>query len=417
MLLQFSFENFKSFKEEATLSFLAGLKRDRQFHIIKSVNHRVLPVAALVGANASGKSNVIQALEKMTQIVTGSVVFGKPSKNRRNPRINPYLFDAKSAKSPSLFEVFFTDEGSSKTYQYGFKIRETILEEWLYVRSKAGKNNKVFERKAGEKLDLSGIPEKNRQSLEISLNEETLLVSLGAIQRVEILEKVYSWFDNLIFADYGSPSRNFFKSALLPSDFAESPKVQEDVIEFLSSFDPTIKKFEISKLKDTSEDYLYEIYSFHETADGGLVKIPFNDESSGTLKMFSLYQDLVDALATGSVLIVDELNSKLHPLLMRSLIALFLDEERNSLHAQLIFSSHDLWVLGCGLFRKDEIWFTEKNLLGESSLYSLTEFKTGQSNGLGGNFENDYALGRYGAIPDMKMIHLKKEEEISDEQE
>lgn len=418
MLLQFRFENFKSFKEEATLSFLAGLKRSHQFHIIKSLNHRILPVAALVGANAGGKSNVIQAFEIMAQIVSESTEYGKPSKSRKSIPIEPYAFDPQATKSPSSFEVFFTDEESSKIYQYGFTIGEIVLEEWLYARSKAGKEFKtVFERKNGEKLDLSGIPEENRHSLEISLNKETLLVSLGAFQRVKILEKVYSWFDNLIFADYGSPTSNFFRSTLIPTGFAEDTKVQENVIEFFSSFDPSIKKFEIFKARETPEDFFYEIYSFHENINGELVKILFSDESSGTLKMFSLYEDLVRVLSTGSVLVIDELNSKLHPLLVRSLIALFLDKERNPLHAQLIFSSHDLWVLGCGLFRQDEIWFVEKNSLGESSLYSLTEFRTGKSAGVDENFENDYALGKYGAIPSMKKIHIKKEEKDTNEQE
>ena len=127
MLLQFNFENFKSFKEEATLNFLAQSKRDLPFHIIKSVSNQVLPVAVLVGANASGKSNVIQALKKMTEIVIQSLSYGRPSRKKIPIQINPYLFDSESKNNSSLFEVFFTDDEASKIYQYGFKIKEAII--------------------------------------------------------------------------------------------------------------------------------------------------------------------------------------------------------------------------------------------------------------------------------------------------
>lgn len=412
MLLQFNFENFKSFKKEVTLNFLAQSKRDLPFHTIKSVSNKVLPVAVLVGANASGKSNVIQALKKMSEIVMRSLEYGRPSRNKIPMRIDPYLFDPKSIEKPTLFEVFFTDDESSKIYQYGFTIGETIVEEWLYVRSKGGKNYKTIFERDKEKLNLSGIPSSHKKSLEISLNKETLLVSLGASQRVEVLEKVYSWFSNLVFADYGNPTDAFFKATSLPSGFINNEKIQEDVIEFLSSFDPDIKNFEVTEVDHGK----YNLYSLHENVDGDLVKIPFAEESSGTLKMFSLYQDLVDVLSTGSVLIVDELNSRLHPLLLRSLIAFFLDEERNPLHAQLIFASHDLWVLGCGLFRRDEIWFVEKNS-GESSLYSLAEFRTkdGKAIKVNENFEKNYVLGKYGAVPHLKKIELKTKDESLDE--
>ncbi|MDE5758710.1 MAG: ATP-binding protein [Allobaculum sp.] len=405
MLLQFNFENFKSFKEEATLNFLAQSKRDLPFHIIKSVSNQVLPVAVLVGANASGKSNVIQALKKMTEIVIQSLSYGRPSRKKISIQINPYLFDSESENNPSLFEVFFTDDEASKIYQYGFKIKEAIIEEWLYVRSKGGRGYKTIFERDESKLDLSGIPGANRKSLEISLNKETLLVSLGASQRVEVLEKVYSWFSSLTFADYGNPTYTFFKETSLPSGFVSNPKIQEDVIEFLSSFDPDIKNFEVTEIDQGN----YILYSLHEDHNKNLVRIPFTEESSGTLKMFSLYQDIMDVLSTGSVLIVDELNSRLHPLLLRSLVALFLDEERNPLHAQLIFASHDLWVLGCGLFRRDEIWFIEKNPVGESSLYSLAEFRTkdGKAIKVNENFERNYALGKYGAVPCLKKMQLK----------
>lgn len=412
MLLQFNFENFKSFKEEATLNFLAQSKRDLPFHIIKSVSDQVLPVAFLVGANASGKSNVIQALKRMTEIVLRSLDYGAPSRKKLPIRIDPFSFDPESIEKPTLFEVYFTDDESSKIYQYGFKIKTTILEEWLYVRSKGKKSYKtIFERGKNKKdtPDLPGIPGVNRKSLEISLNKETLLVSLGAFQRVEVLEKVYSWFSNLAFADYGNPTYTFFKATSLPLGFVDNPKIQEDVIEFLSSFDSEIKKFEVVEIDQGT----YNLYSIHENTNGDLVKIPFTEESSGTLKMFSLYQDIVDVLSTGSVLVVDELTSRLHPLLLRSLIALFLDEERNPLHAQLIFASHDLWVLGCGLFRRDEIWFVEKNSSKESSLYSLAEFRTkdGKAIKVNENFERNYALGKYGAVPTIKRMRFKIEDQ------
>ena len=155
-----------------------------------------------------------------------------------------------------------------------------------------------------------------------------------------------------------------------------------------------------------------KIEAIHRGVDGGRVAIPLREESSGTLKMFALYPILQKTLEKGGVLFVDELNARLHPLLVRNFLITFLNPEINRNHAQLVFTSHDSWQLSNHLLRRDEIWFTEKNEDGVTTLYSLADFISadGEKIRKDESYEKNYLLGKYGAIPTLKFLDVFKGE-------
>lgn len=217
------------------------------------------------------------------------------------------------------------------------------------------------------------------------------------------------------FADFGNVITNFFMSRLLPEGFVDDEKVREKVVKFFASFDETIKGFEVTKLpqQDDSKDEHFQIDALHKVIGSDeLAKIPLQNESAGTLKMFALYPELQEVLDQGGVFFIDELNARLHPLLVRNFILTFLNAEINVNHAQLVFTTHDTWQLSNQLLRRDEIWFTEKDNDGLSTLYSLADFvdEDGSRIRKDESYEKNYLLGKYGAIPSLKTIEFFKGE-------
>ena len=423
MLLQFNFKNFKSFKDDTTIDLTATKISEFNNHVISIANERILPVSAIFGANASGKSNVQEAFRYMSMYVINSLDYGDESDQKKKKsrffKPTPFLFDSDSRTAESSFEVYFIDseENGAKTYNYGFTVNSTgVCEEWLNYKSKTSRGNykKIFYRN-GNELDLSGIPSKSQENLKIALENETLIVSLGAKLKIAKLKYIRDWFINNDFADFGKPIENFFLSQLIPEGFAEDEKVRKNVVDYFASFDPSIIGFNVEVLKtddDEENDHL-KIDAIHKMIDSNQsAAIPLQNESAGTLKMFALYPMLQDVLSTGGVLFVDELNARLHPLLVRTFIITFLNPEINTRNAQLIFTSHDSWQLNGNMLRRDEIWFTEKTLDGVSTLYSLADFvdEDGVKIRKDENYEKNYLLGKYGAIPSLKYFDMFKGE-------
>ena len=421
MLLQFNFKNFKSFKDDTTIDLTATKISEFNNHVISIANERVLPVAAIFGANASGKSNVQEAFRYMSMYVINSWGYGDESDQKEKKsnffKPTPFLFDSDSRTAESSFEVYFIDseENGAKTYNYGFTVNSNgVCEEWLNYKSKTSRNvyKRIFYRN-GNELDLSGIPSKSQENLRIALENETLIVSLGAKLKIAKLKYIRDWFINNDFADFGKPIENYFLSKLIPDGFAEDEKVQKKVVDYFASFDPSIIGFNVEIIKsDTDDDHL-KIDAIHKVMGSDqTASIPLQNESAGTLKMFALYPMLQDVLSTGGVLFVDELNARLHPLLVRTFIITFLNPEINTKNAQLIFTSHDSWQLNGNMLRRDEIWFTEKTLDGVSTLYSLADFvdEDGIKIRKDENYEKNYLLGKYGAIPSLKYFNMFKEE-------
>lgn len=422
MLLQFNFKNFKSFRDDATLDMTATKITELGGHVIPIGNEKVLPVASIYGANASGKSNIHEAFRYMATYVVSSFSFGGDEGGRRNKseflKPTPFLFDTSTKDAASSFEVYFItpEELGAKTYQYGFTVDQNgIQEEWLNYKSKSSRGNfKVIFSRKGETLDMPGIAPKSQENLKIALEKETLVVSLGAKLKIAKLKFIRDWFLGNEFANFGHPIENYFLSTQLPNGFIEQEAVQKKVLQYFSAFDPSIIGFNIETVESNDDNKATKVHidAIHAMTDSNqTAAIPLKLESAGTLKMFAIYPLLQDVLESGGVLCIDELNARLHPLLVRTIVILFLDSETNANHAQLIFTTHDAFQLSSNILRRDEVWFVEKSESGISSLYSLVDFvdEDGSKIRKDENYEKNYLLGKYGAIPTMKAFDMFKE--------
>ena len=413
MLIQFNFKNYKSFRNDAALDLSAAKMTEFSERVVSAGSEKILPVAAVYGANASGKSNVYSAFEYMSKYVVNSFKYGDEEKNFNDIKPSPFLFDASSEKADTSFEVYFTVPGdkTEKCYNYGFCIGQTgVTEEWLNYKAKTARKYTTIFYRDESTLDLAGIPKTSRENIEIDLEKQMLIVSLGAKLKVAKCKLVRDWFLNNEFSDFGDAFMNLFPSRALPEGFADHEEVRENVVKYFSSFDETIKGFEVTKLpsQENPKEEKYMIDSLHKKISSDeMAKIPLSHESAGTLKMFALYPELQSVMKNGGVYFIDDLNASLHPLLVRNFILTFLNPEININHAQLIFTTHDTWQLSNRLLRRDEIWFTEKDADGLSTLYSLADF-IGEDDSRIRKDEN-YLLGKYGAIPSLKTIDFLKE--------
>lgn len=416
MLIQFRFKNFKSFRDDTILDLSATKISEHSERVISVGYEKLLPMAAVFGANASGKSNVIEAFRYMTTYVLESFSYGgdpdeKKGKSKKR-KFTPFLFDSTSKSAASSFEVYFMDTESHgyRSYNYGFTLNQDgIVEEWLNTKAKTAREYKPIFYRNGDELDLSGLSVGSQNLIRISLNKEVLIVSLGAKLKISKLKCIRDWFYSANFTNFGNPYENVFLSSLIPEGFAEDKSVQNNVVSYFASFDPSIIDFHTEILKDDSEEAKHvKIDAIHRTVDGGIASIPLEEESDGTLKMLALYPPLQDTLENGGVMFVDELNARLHPLLVRSFLITFLNPKINLKHAQLVFTTHDSWQLSNGLLRRDEIWFTEKNAAGVSTLFSLADFvdDEGMKIRKDESYEKNYLLGKYGAIPTLKYFDM-----------
>lgn len=418
MLIQFNFKNFRSFREEATLDLSAARMTEFSDRIVVVGSEKILPVAAIYGANASGKSNIYDAFGYMSDYVVDSFKYGDEVEKFEEFRPTPFLFDSTSANAESSFEVFFSlpEDKSGRTYNYGFCIdKEGVTEEWLNAKAKsARKYSTVFYRgTSDEELDLSGFPKSSRDNIQVALEKQVLIISLGAKLKIGKCKVIRDWFLANEFANFGDPFTNYFMSRRLPKGFVENKDIQQKVVEYFASFDEHIKDFKIEKVPHDGEakEDTFKISALHKMIDSDkMAEIPLGLESAGTLKMFALYPELQEVLEKGSVFFIDELNARLHPLLVRNFLLAFLNPEVNKNHAQLVFTTHDTWQLSNQLLRRDEIWFVEKDERGVSTLYSLADFvdEDGLRIRKDESYEKNYLIGKYGAIPTLKSIDIFK---------
>lgn len=421
MLLQFNFSNHKSFREEASLDLTATGIGEYSNHIFVIGNEKILPVTAIYGANASGKSNLIDAFIYMHYYVFSSFGFDADKSDDKRGFVPPpsFSFDKDSKNKESTYEVYFIDKKVIEdkevitTYNYGFTVNEKgVAEEWLNTKAKTAKEFKtVFYRNENEgSPDLSGIPKKQRDNITVSLGKRTLILSLGARLKVAELEKVYYWFAKNE-TDFSYSLGILVSENKLPRGFADDKNVQKEVVKFLSTFDTDIIDFEVNKVTKGQEgEDAFFVETVHNSIDSDdFFKIPLHHESSGTLRMFSLYQCIKDTLKRGAVLVLDELNASLHPVMLANIIKTFTDKETNPNGAQLIFTTHDATQLDSSSLRRDEIWFTEK-VNSQSQLYSLADFEDEGGNKIrkDENYRKNYLVGKYGAIPHLKQINFER---------
>ena len=401
MLIRFSFKNFKSFKNENCLDMEATSLKEHEYNIAKTENGDYLKITAIYGANASGKTNVLQAFSYMKKKVLVS------DDSRINNNLNEEnIFTFMINNEPISLEVEILAE-NNKIYKYGFEVlNNAIISEWLYEK-RADKFYEIFDR-TNNNIEVKD--NKNKLLGLANVDEKTLFLNVFAKidKNNEDFNNVYNWFIDANYLDLGDPN---FENALnnrISLKIIEDKKYKEELLKFIKTFDATIDSINISpnsleELKNTNGVVKPELV--HNGEDGNKKALPLVLESNGTMKMFHLFDFLMDTLRNGRVLFVDELDAKLHPLLTRYIINLFHNSEKNIGNGQLIYSTHDTVNLNKETFRRDEIWFVEKDKNGVSELYSLSDYIIEDENGNAKKVRNDatynkdYLTGRYGAIP------------------
>lgn len=400
MLSQFSVKNYKSIKEEMTFDMQATAITEHADRVIKASNNEsILPVAAIYGPNGGGKSNVLQALHSLELKVLRPLYATEAdplSKLRaKNSVIAPFKFNEESKNSPTEFEVFFLTEKAE--YRYIIHVLgETIVYESLSMRKvETNRTTEIFEREDG-KISMGDGFARLKVSQDIS-DTLPLLSYLGITYRKnEVVDDCISWFENGIrFLNYGSPLQE------LKLAIAHSTEIKELILNMIREMDLDIEDFRVEKL-ETGD---IQVYTQHKVA-GNEYEISLAEESSGTKKIFGLLPFIADSLTKGITLVIDELDAKIHPLLLKHIVMLYNNFEVNKNGAQLIFTSHDLSTMNSEVFRRDEIWFVAKGNEQNSKLYSLVEFKNpdGTSVRKDAKFDKQYLEGKYGADPYLKKI-------------
>ncbi|HGG0858399.1 TPA: ATP/GTP-binding protein, partial [Campylobacter jejuni] len=413
-------ENFLSIQDEQVLSMVAS--SDNTFltsHTNNDKKLKLLKSSVLYGANASGKSNIIKALAIMKKIVISSA---NGQRGDKLPII-PFLLGNEDNKS-TKFEIIFIQNDTK--YQYGFILNsEKILEEWLLVFGESNRAQKWFERIYNEKEEKYNYSFGakflgSKQLWENSTRDNALFLSVAIQLNNEQLKPVFdfflkyirvtctdSWNDGQeVTIDILRQDKQKIISYLKRADLdIEDIVVEETELNktnlMQENIPQKIKQMMQTDLEKGARLKKTDIKTIHTNQQGKQILFDMLElESQGTQKFFKLIGPWVEALEQGYTIVVDELNTHLHPLMTKFLVNLFHNEDLNKSNAQLIFTTHDTSILNQDVFRRDQIWFCEKQNKA-TKLYPLSDFKVRKDKT---NLENDYLLGRFGALPYFKEI-------------
>jgi AAA15 family ATPase/GTPase len=417
MLIEFRIKNFKSYKEEQTLSMIASSDKSLSQNTIATEalrGHRLLRSVVIYGANASGKSNLIDAFEFVRRFVRTSV----ERKPETDIPVQPFRLDKQSIKSPSIFELSFIQGGVR--YQYGFSVdRRRVYDEWL-IAYPMGRAQTWFERPD----DAVGDPDKwyfgpnlkgEKKRLVGLIRPDALFLSVAAKFAQDQLTPIYEWFSECLRTANLSevPEREAMKD-FTATGIVEDGRFRGGMTKLLQWADFGISGVDVKKrsLKEVdlpleifsdegrsllAESEFFDIKMLHQVSDSdnGGIFFSLDDESCGTQRFFELAGPWLYSIGMGCTLVVDEIDTSLHPFLVRSLVELFHNPDLGKSNAQLVFNTHDTTQLDSSLFRRDQIWFVEKDDTGGSQLYPLIDFRPRRDEAL----ERGYLQGRYGAIP------------------
>lgn len=422
MLIQFSVKNFKSFKEKQDFSMEAGTGNENLENIVslENPNERILKSTAIYGANASGKTNLINAFWSAIMMIRLS--------NNRQPgeklmQIEPFAFDENTKNEPSEFEFIFTV--NSNKYVYGFKAdKDKVYEEYLYQYLTA-KPTRIFERTNVNEYKFIQADESRLNSIKSQNLENKLFLSTATTWNYDRTREPYLWFVQSI--DTYSGGMDISPFSLDAYDNDENGELKKFTLKLLEEADIVIKDYNVDieeqdmdsntlmLLKNANvpivsgivpkQKFLKNIIMYHEVKDyqntSKIYALNFSNESSGTRIIFSMAPILKEIFEKGKVIIIDELERSLHPSIVEMIIKAFHNKEINKTNAQLIFNTHDTNLLSLDLFRRDQIWFAEKDpKKGATELYPLDDFSVRKTE----NIQKGYLNGRYGAIPYVKQV-------------
>lgn len=405
MLSQFIVKNFKSIKDEMIFDMQATAISEHKDRLIRTDNKEsLLPVSVIYGPNGGGKSNVLTAIHTLVLKVLRPLYIAELDEQRRfylnSKEIVPFAFSVDCKNIPTEFELFFLT--SKAEYRYILHVmKEKIQYESLSMkRVNISRVTDIFERDDG-KIYMEGEFSKLTVSDDIS-DTLPLLSYLGMTYRKnEVIADCINWFENGIsFLNYGSPVQEY-RLAILRLAIANSANTKELILNMIKEMDLDIEDFRVEKKDNES----IRFFTSHRI-DGKSYELDIEEESSGTRKLFGLLPFIANSITKGVTLVIDELDAKIHPILLKHIIMLYNNIEINKHGAQLIFTSHDLSTMNRDVFRRDEIWFVAKGREQNSKLYSLVEFKNtdGKSVRKDATFDKQYLEGKYGADPYLKNI-------------
>ena len=409
MIIEFSVENFRSFKDRVTLNMdSSSSKKIPQNLINLDGGNNLLKTALIYGANSAGKSNLIKAIDFMKGMVVNSHTFNVSSKI---PFVVPYKLSKSSKQKPSKFELIFLCGG--KKYRYGFSCNSTtVFEEYLFETSKK-KEKLVFSRNNTTDFEF-GIDVKKQNLYQSQTIDNTLYISRATQLGYDKTKNIYDYFSENIIVNMNrthADTSNWIDYTI--TKIKNNPKFKENILDILKKADfGGIEDFSIKtqrvpvrkilfSFSNADPDFestdgfddIYKVQTMHRTDDGEIVYLDFNDESEGTRKTLSILGPLLNIMDENKVLFIDELDSSLHPEITRMIVKLFNSKKNKS--GQLVFTTHDTTLLDNELFRKDQIYFCSKEPNSFTILSSLIDYDIRQDI----DFERAYLNGRIGGVP------------------
>lgn len=419
MLLKFSVDNYRSIGEEKTLDLNASnaIKDLADKGFISTQDKKILSSIAFYGANSSGKTNILKAIGMMRGIVLHSV---KLNDNESLP-YEPFLLTTEEMK-PTKFEVAFIDQSDRAQFTYGFSFDEDeIKEEWLDAKYPRKSIKHLF-RRIETQVDADPVYfSEGYRYKDVNLNKNRLFLSLAGQLGGDISNRIIGWFRSKLVVLSGINDAGYYKRTR--TKVYEDAEYKAGVLELINKMQLGFNEFEAQKLDMSSlpfpqdmpadivsrlinETYI-EISTIHNVydTDGNIsakrqLSLDEN-ESAGTNKFFNLAGPIYEALKTGNTLCIDELDSQMHPLLSWKIVEMFNNNESNKYGAQLIFTTHDTHLLSKDLFRRDQIWFVEKKRKESTDFYPMLQATHNLNHAprTDSNYQKNYILGRYGAIP------------------
>lgn len=417
MLTNFTVKNYRSFKLERTFSMEASSIKEHKDSVINRGKYSLLPLAVFYGANSGGKSNLIKAISTMRSMVKHSVRLNEGD----TLPYDPFALDESSDSQPTLFEIQFIN--GEVLYRYGFEYNKTdIISEWLYEKRFGEQEYELFMRSRSI-IEVSAKRFPEGQGKEDLTNSNRLFLSLVAQLKGEKSNSIMGWFSQCnVLSGIDSDGYEVFTLKM----FLEHLKGSDQAQEFFKTLQLGFTRFSVEKAdipnealdgipesirlqleKEIASGSVIEPKTTHNVYDENGLVIGERDfhksemESEGTKKVIEISGPIFDTLNKGKILVVDELDAKLHPLLTRNIVLLFMDPEINRHGAQLIFATHDTNLLDLEIVRRDQIWFAEKDKVESTDIYSLVEFKDEEGKKVRNDrdIKRDYIRGRYGAIP------------------
>lgn len=395
MLCQFGFKNFKSYKNETIFDFQAGELSEFKESLIKDDKATpLLPVSVVYGSNGGGKTTLLQALSCLITMVVFPI--HELKKNRMNlivqQRVNcePFLYDEKSKNEPTEFNLYFRKNNNEYRYYVAIK-NDIVVSESLFRRGIGAKKTAVIFTREENNIDLGASIGKS--GINTDVNPKMLFLSFLAINyNISVIVEVQEWFESCVIRNYANPITD------LKIMINENESFKKPFLNLLNEMGIDVCDYRYDSEK---EDFLLT-----RKVNNVDYSLSLSKESAGTRKLFGSLPILMIALQTGRLAIIDELDAKLHPKLLRYIISLFTDPKINKFGAQLLFTSHDMSTMSNEVFRRDEIWFAALDDEHSSELYSLYEIRKedGKRVNATASYNKQYLEGRYGADPYFKKM-------------